>query len=82
MSTNCYIILGIINETNMKYNRTKTIKKEKLYLLENLMDAFDTGLPCQSNLLDLTNYSYNILQYNGTKIMVESCKVIYYYRFF
>jgi len=60
----------------MKHN---IMKNKKLHYSESLMDAFDTGIPCQSSLLDLINYSSNIIQNTETKIVVKSCKVIYNY---
>lgn len=39
------------------------------------MYAFDTGLPCQSSLLDILNISINIIQNKATQVMVKHCEV-------
>lgn len=73
-----FILDRYINEIDEKYNITKDNKNEQVQFLENLMDVFDTGLPCQNSLLDLIQYSSEIKQNKEIKIIVESCKVIYY----
>lgn len=50
-------------------------KYEKEQLLENLMYAFDTGLPCHSSLLDTLNNSANIIENQATLVMVKNCEV-------
>lgn len=50
---------------------------EHIHYLEYLLDAFDIGLPCQSSLLELENYSNEILKNKATKVMIENCEVIF-----
>lgn len=74
------IIDNTTNEANIKNNLTKITNRQKKsqenYSLENLFDAFDTGLPCKSNLLDLSHISDTILKNKAPKVMVNFCQVI------
>lgn len=68
----------------MKYNFkniTKKHKYEETHLLENLMDAFEIGIPCQSSLINLFYHSSNIIKNQATKILVTFCEVILLYVF-
>jgi hypothetical protein len=73
------IIEITINKANMKHNLTKNHKGQEIDSLQNLLYAFDTGLPCQSNLIDRLYTFDNILKNKTPQIMVEYCKVILYY---
>lgn len=60
----------------MRHNLTKNHSDQEIDSLHRLFYAFDTGLPCQSNLIDVSNIFDNILQNTATQIMIEYCEVI------
>jgi len=41
------------------------------------MAAFDTGLPCESSLLDLYGYYGITIMNKAIRVMIEHCQVIY-----
>lgn len=55
----------------------KNYNDEHIDYLEYLLDAFDIGLPCQSSLLNLMNYSDDILKNKATKVLTKNCEVIF-----
>lgn len=71
---------GIYNEANITHNSTKQIikdhKHEEIHFIKSLMDAFDTGLPCQSSLLNIFYTTGYIIKNSETKVLVQYCKVI------
>lgn len=60
------------SEVNVQYKNNR----KKSNILERLMSAFDTGLPCKSSLLDLFGY-YGIITMNkAIRVMIKDCQVI------
>lgn len=45
------------------------------------MAAFDTGLPCESSLLDLFGYYGITIMNKAIRVMIEHCQVIKLYTF-
>lgn len=60
----------------MKHNLTKNHGNREIHSIQNLLFAFDTGLPCYSNLIDKIYKYDNILQNKTPQIMVKYCKVL------
>ncbi|XP_025205675.1 uncharacterized protein LOC112601981 [Melanaphis sacchari] len=69
----CQISLkdNVINEINIKHKKNK----KKIHVLERLMAAFDTGLPCESSLLDLFGYYGITIMNKEIRVMIEHCQV-------
>lgn len=66
----------MIDKENIRHNLTKNHKSQGIDSFQSLLYAFDTGLPCESNMIDVLYKFDKILQNKATQIMVEYCKVL------
>lgn len=61
----------------------KENKNAEIQFLINYMEAFETGIPYTSSILNsLDHLSYDIAKRRATRVMVEKCEVIITYLYF